>query len=197
MERVRANGGLDVLINNDAIVGRRKTVPEITADELRLLYETKVFGIVRVTHAFLWLLERSACPAVVNVSSGLGSITVTSHSAARRSDHRQGGNLDGSATGTIVDERRWCPGKPGSKLAVGEARAQPRRAQAVGDLPQGISTGNGFVTRLPLLAAASSPRKNANTNQTWFDTAERGLVISASFCGVHWSDAAPGDTARV
>src|SRR5690606_13724181 len=34
-----------------------------------------VFGVVRVTHAFLPLLQRSAAPVVVNVSSGLGSLT--------------------------------------------------------------------------------------------------------------------------
>jgi NAD(P)-dependent dehydrogenase (short-subunit alcohol dehydrogenase family) len=47
---------------------------EITADQMRQLFETNVFGVVRVTHAFLPLLLRSAAPVVVNVSSGLASI---------------------------------------------------------------------------------------------------------------------------
>ena len=34
-----------------------------------------MFGTVRVTHAFLPLLLRSPAPVVVNVSSGLGSLT--------------------------------------------------------------------------------------------------------------------------
>jgi NAD(P)-dependent dehydrogenase (short-subunit alcohol dehydrogenase family) len=41
------------------------------------VFETNVFGVVRVTHAFLPLLERSDSPVIVNVSSGMGSIAVT------------------------------------------------------------------------------------------------------------------------
>src|SRR3954468_23430829 len=46
-ERVAAEGGLDVLVNNAGIVGRRKSVAEMTPDDLRLVFETNVFGIVR------------------------------------------------------------------------------------------------------------------------------------------------------
>jgi NAD(P)-dependent dehydrogenase (short-subunit alcohol dehydrogenase family) len=77
VERVAAAGGLDVLVNNAGILGRRKPVPEMTADDLRLVFDTNVFGIVRVTRAFLALLERSAHPVIVNVSSGMGSLAVT------------------------------------------------------------------------------------------------------------------------
>ena len=38
------------------------------------MFETNVIGVVRVFHAFLPALLRSANPVVVNVSSGLGSI---------------------------------------------------------------------------------------------------------------------------
>jgi NAD(P)-dependent dehydrogenase (short-subunit alcohol dehydrogenase family) len=76
-EHVAANGGLDVLINNAGIGGRRAPVPETTADDVRQVYETNVFGVVRVTGAFLALLERSENPVVVNVSSGMGSLAVT------------------------------------------------------------------------------------------------------------------------
>jgi NAD(P)-dependent dehydrogenase (short-subunit alcohol dehydrogenase family) len=77
-ERVAAEGGLDVLVNNAGIVGPRRAVPEMTPDDLRLVFETNVFGIVRVTRAFLPLLERSSNPVIVNVSSGMGSLAVTS-----------------------------------------------------------------------------------------------------------------------
>ena len=53
-------------------------MPETTADDLREVYETNVFGAVRVLQAFRPLLERSANPVVVNVSSGMGSLTLTS-----------------------------------------------------------------------------------------------------------------------
>ena len=77
---IEADGGLDVLINTAGIEGRGegKTVvgaAELTADTMRSLFETNVFGVVRVTHAFLPLLQRSAAPVVVNLSSGLASMT--------------------------------------------------------------------------------------------------------------------------
>ncbi|MFD3451826.1 SDR family oxidoreductase [Streptomyces sp. NPDC058691] len=76
---VEADGGLDVLINNAGIEVRRadnSVVPtvETTADAMRQTFETNVFGVVRVTHAFLPLLRGSAAPVIVNVSSGLASL---------------------------------------------------------------------------------------------------------------------------
>ena len=76
---IEADGGLDVLINNAGIEARMadNSVPgaaEVTAGTMRTLFETNVFGLVRVTHAFLPLLQRSAAPVIVNVSSGLASI---------------------------------------------------------------------------------------------------------------------------
>ena len=74
VERV---GNLDVLVNNAGIVGARKPVPETLADDVAQVFATNVLGIVRVTQAFLPLLERSSNPVVVNVSSGMGSFAVT------------------------------------------------------------------------------------------------------------------------
>ncbi|MEU6098641.1 SDR family oxidoreductase [Streptomyces sp. NPDC047079] len=77
---IEADGGLDVLVNNAGIEGRTPDggvigAAEATADVMRTVFETNVFGLVRVTHAFLPLLRRSAAPVVVNVSSGLASLT--------------------------------------------------------------------------------------------------------------------------
>jgi NAD(P)-dependent dehydrogenase (short-subunit alcohol dehydrogenase family) len=75
-----ATGGrLDVLVNNAGIAGGRKPAGEVTADDVRTVLETNVLGVVRVTHAFLPLLERSDSPVIVNVSSGMGSIAVTTN----------------------------------------------------------------------------------------------------------------------
>ncbi len=65
-------GHLDVLINNAGTTFFSKP-EDVTADQLRDLYETNVFGIVRVTNAFIPLLRKSEAPVIVNVSSGLGS----------------------------------------------------------------------------------------------------------------------------
>lgn len=69
----RAEGKLDVLINNAGIAGPQPQAGDVGAEVLQQVYETNVFGIVRTTQAFLPLLKQSAAPVIVNVSSGLGS----------------------------------------------------------------------------------------------------------------------------
>ena len=70
-------GHLDVLVNNAGIAGGWTPPGEITAADMLAVYDTNVFGVVRVMHAFLPLLGAGVSPVVVNVSSGLGSLTVT------------------------------------------------------------------------------------------------------------------------
>jgi NAD(P)-dependent dehydrogenase (short-subunit alcohol dehydrogenase family) len=81
-ELIRAEAGhLDVLVNNAGIIGGRKEAGDTTAADLQAVYDTNVFGVVRVTHAFLPLLETADAPVVVNVSSGMGSLAVTTDPA--------------------------------------------------------------------------------------------------------------------
>jgi NAD(P)-dependent dehydrogenase (short-subunit alcohol dehydrogenase family) len=70
-------GRVDTLINNAGIIGRHADAGDLTGDDARLVFDTNVASIVRVTHAFLPLLGKSDSPAVVNVSSGMGSFTLT------------------------------------------------------------------------------------------------------------------------
>ena len=67
-------GQLDVLINNAGVSGPFKPVDEVTAKEMQEVFNTNVFGVVRMMNNFLPLIEQSDNPVVVNVSSGLGSI---------------------------------------------------------------------------------------------------------------------------
>jgi NAD(P)-dependent dehydrogenase (short-subunit alcohol dehydrogenase family) len=70
-------GELDVLINNAGISGGRVPVPEVAPEDIARVFETNVYGLVRVTRAFLPALERSDNPVIVNVSSGMGSFAIT------------------------------------------------------------------------------------------------------------------------
>ena len=73
-ELVAEAGGLDVLINNAGISGGRTPVADTIAADVGRVFETNVLGSVRVLRAFAALLDASAAPVVVNVSSGLGSL---------------------------------------------------------------------------------------------------------------------------
>ncbi|MCH8646339.1 SDR family NAD(P)-dependent oxidoreductase [Staphylococcus lugdunensis] len=66
-------GRLDILINNAGISGVFKKPADLTVNDVQQVYNTNVFGIVRMMHTFIPLLEKSEQPVVVNVSSGLGS----------------------------------------------------------------------------------------------------------------------------
>jgi NAD(P)-dependent dehydrogenase (short-subunit alcohol dehydrogenase family) len=72
-------GKLDILVNNAGITGSSMVAPSLVdIDVMRAVYETNVFGVVAVTNAFLPLLRKSSSARIVNVSSGLGSLTLTS-----------------------------------------------------------------------------------------------------------------------
>jgi NAD(P)-dependent dehydrogenase (short-subunit alcohol dehydrogenase family) len=61
---------LDVLINNAAITGG-----SFGPEKVREVFETNVFGVITVTETFLPLLRRSEHGRIVNMSSGVGTLT--------------------------------------------------------------------------------------------------------------------------
>lgn len=73
------NGSLDVLINNAGILGGfSQNATDVDVDVIREVFDTNFFGVINVTQAFLPLLQKSAQAAIVNVTSGLGSLTLHS-----------------------------------------------------------------------------------------------------------------------
>lgn len=70
---------LDILINNAGIFGGYpQGALDSTIDQFKTAYDTNVYGVVRVTQAFIDLLKKSSTPRIVNVSSSQGSITLHS-----------------------------------------------------------------------------------------------------------------------
>jgi NAD(P)-dependent dehydrogenase (short-subunit alcohol dehydrogenase family) len=66
---------LDILINNAGIAGPQpQNIATTGINNLRAVFETNFFGAVQTTQHFLPLLEKSAAPVIVNVSSELGSL---------------------------------------------------------------------------------------------------------------------------
>ena len=94
-ERIRKElGRLDVLVNNAAISNTTK-LPEmsvqdyaksvrpsnVSLDEMRAVWDTNVFGVLAVYQAMLPLLRKAPAARIVNVSSGVGSLTRNSDPA--------------------------------------------------------------------------------------------------------------------
>lgn len=77
---------LDILINNAGINGIEfqgdiplmHTALGTGVDKFKEVYDVNVFGVIRTTQAFIDLLQKSATPRIVNVSSSQGSLTLHS-----------------------------------------------------------------------------------------------------------------------
>ncbi|MEU7794717.1 SDR family oxidoreductase [Micromonospora tulbaghiae] len=81
-------GGLDVLVNNAGVTGGMPQHPgDVDLATIRTAVEVNVIGVVRVTEAMLPLLRRSASPRIVNMSSGVGSLT---RQSASEGEHQTG-----------------------------------------------------------------------------------------------------------
>jgi len=93
-ERIRSEmGRLDLLVNNAAISNTTKgdlslqeyakisLASNVSLDEIRAVWETNVFGVLAVYQAMLPLLRESPAARIVNVSSGVGSLTTNADPA--------------------------------------------------------------------------------------------------------------------
>jgi NAD(P)-dependent dehydrogenase (short-subunit alcohol dehydrogenase family) len=68
-------GRLDILINNAGVCPENGAQQWTSRDTLRATFETNVYGPMILTEAVIPLLKASKNPMVINVTTGLGSIT--------------------------------------------------------------------------------------------------------------------------
>jgi len=72
-------GKLDILINNAGILGiNPQTASETSTKDIQEVFDTNFFGVINVTQTFLDLLKKSEQPRIINITSGLGSLTLHS-----------------------------------------------------------------------------------------------------------------------
>jgi len=79
-------GHLDVLINN-AGVGLMAVTEELKLDDLRRLYETNIFGLLRVTQAVLPHMRKRKSGRILMLSSVAGILTPPTYGAYSSSKH--------------------------------------------------------------------------------------------------------------
>lgn len=68
-------GRVDLLINNAEIAnGFGQKIDQINLDEVRQVYETNVFAVIRIIQLLKPLLEKSEDPRIINITSALGDV---------------------------------------------------------------------------------------------------------------------------
>ncbi len=77
-EQIRSqHGRLDVLVNNAGITGGIQPLEQTTVEQVTAVLATNLFGVLRVTNAFVPILQNSEHARIVNVTSAVGSFAMT------------------------------------------------------------------------------------------------------------------------
>jgi len=68
-------GHLDLLINNaETANGFGQKIDQINIDEVRQVYETNLFAVIRIIQLLKPLLEKGEDPSIINITSALGDV---------------------------------------------------------------------------------------------------------------------------
>jgi len=155
-------GRLDVLVNNAAVMPELPPSPP-SASSIALVrhtYETNVFGAIAVLLATLPLLRRAPAARVVNVSSKLGSISLTTPLGTRRNPplltygtskaalNSVTACIAAELAGTSVKVNSVDPGLTNTEMSRGRGTRSPAQAAATivyyATLPADGPTGGYF-----------------------------------------------------
>jgi NAD(P)-dependent dehydrogenase (short-subunit alcohol dehydrogenase family) len=77
---ISESGRIDLLVNN-AGYGLIGAFEDIGMDEIKSLYETNVFGVIRITQVVLPIMRKQGSGRIINISSGAGRIGFPGSSA--------------------------------------------------------------------------------------------------------------------
>lgn len=124
------HGRLDVLVNNSAVLlDHYEHLRELAPDTLRDTLETNVVGTLRVTQAMLPLLEKSALPRIINVSSGAGQLDgepqpwAPAYSISKTALNMLTQQLTAALPGVIINS--MCPGWCRTEMGGTDAPRSP------------------------------------------------------------------------
>ncbi len=80
---------LDILINNAGVYGGYpQSALDASVAQFMATYDANIYGVVRVTQAFMDLMQKAAQPRIVNVSSSQGSIALHSDPKYKYYDYK-------------------------------------------------------------------------------------------------------------
>ncbi|WP_348621344.1 SDR family NAD(P)-dependent oxidoreductase [Paenibacillus polymyxa] len=147
-EIMQKEGHIDVLINNAGVTGADKKPEDISVDDIRQTYETNVFGIVRVTHAFLPLLCQSEAPVIVNVSSGLGSFGMVTNPDTLESKVNNLSYTSSKSAVTMLTVQ-YAMGLP--DIRINAVDPGPTKTDLYGQGHQTVQEGTDAIVRMAII----------------------------------------------
>lgn len=167
---VKRAGRIDVLVNN-AGIGTGGPIEDFDDDEIQHLFDTNVFGLIRVTRAVLPTMRAQNSGTVINVGSLAGKVSTpyggiysgSKHAVEGISDalyfelHPFGirvvivepGGFETEISNTSQPARRFTEGSPYAEL-------QRRFSAAAEKLPGGGQRGDAQVVANVIVGAAKS-----------------------------------------
>ncbi len=111
------NAGIAQVPDQDHLAPLTEIPVEDAAKQFATIYQTNVFAVVTVTNAFLSLLRKAPAARIVNISSGLASISrkktisiYTAYSSSKTALNALTAHYAGDLKDTPIKVNSVCPG---------------------------------------------------------------------------------------
>lgn len=125
-ELMQREGRIDLLVNNAGVGIAPAAAEESTLTQVQAIFDTNVFGTVRMSHAVLPIMRKQKSGRILNVGSGLGLIPApfnTHYCAAKHAIEGYSESLDHEVRGFGI---RVSVIEPGATSTSFEGSAIPR-----------------------------------------------------------------------